>query len=71
MSTLKASFGKRLKKVRNQKNITQEHLAENIGLSVESISNIERGIHAPSFKTLEKLAQSLKIPVKDLFDFED
>ena len=38
-------------------------------LSVESISNIERGIFGPKFDNLEKLAQVLDIEVKTLFDF--
>lgn len=69
MNTLRALFGQRLRQLRRQKNITQERLAEAIGASVDLISNIERGINAPSFETLEKLAETLDIPVKELFEF--
>ena len=69
MSTLRALFGQRLRQLRREKNITQERLAETIGVSVDLISNIERGVNAPSFETLEKLAETLDVPVKELFDF--
>jgi transcriptional regulator with XRE-family HTH domain len=69
VSTLRVSFGRRLRQIRREKNLTQEYLAEATGVSVDLISNIERGINAPSFETLEKLAEALDIPVKDLFEF--
>jgi len=49
--------------------MTQEVLANEIGLTVESISNIERGIHGPKFDNLEKLADILGVPVRELFEF--
>lgn len=70
MSTLKAKFGHRLKQLRRQQDLTQEQLAEATHLSVEFISNMERGVNAPSFETLEKLATILKVPVKTLFEFD-
>ena len=69
MGQLKEDFGKRLQTLRNESGITQEQLADDVGLTVESISNIERGIFGPKFENLEKIARSLNIPVKDLFDF--
>lgn len=69
VSTLRELFGKRLRQIRRNRNITQEKLAEAIGTSVEFISLMERGHNAPSFDTLEALAHALEISVKDLFDF--
>lgn len=71
MSTLRSLFGRRLRQLRLQRNLTQERLAEGAGVSVDLISNIERGINAPSFETLERLAESLRVSVKDLFVFTD
>ncbi|MES2675494.1 MAG: helix-turn-helix transcriptional regulator [Pseudomonadota bacterium] len=70
MGTLKKQFGKRMKTLRTSAKMTQEQLANDVGVTIESISNIERGIHGPSFDTLEKIAEVLKIPVQDLFVFE-
>jgi transcriptional regulator with XRE-family HTH domain len=71
MDSLKTRFGKRLQKLRSTSGITQEQLANIIGVTVESISNIERGVYGPKFDNLEKIADALHMPVKELFEFED
>ena len=70
MADLKTNFGAHLQALRNSRGITQEQLAAEVGITVESISNIERGIHGPRFDNLEKIARALGAPVKDLFNFE-
>lgn len=70
MDSLKSRFGRRLKQLRLYRGLTQEELAEATRLSAESISNLERGKHAPKFETLEVLAQALGVSVKALFEFE-
>jgi len=69
MASLKAKFGKKLKQLRKERDITQEELADKIDLTIESISNIERGIFGPKFDNLEKIAKVLKVEVKELFEF--
>ena len=44
-------------------------MAEATGLTIESISNIERGIFGPKFDNLEKIAKVIGVEVKELFDF--
>ena len=67
MSTLRTRFGKRLRKIRREKDITQEQLAEAIGVTGEFISNLERGKSAPSFETVEKLSEALGVDVEEFF----
>lgn len=67
---LKKQFGRRLQQLRVAKGVTQEELAARVELTVESISNMERGIHGPSFDNLEKITLALNIPAKSLFEFE-
>lgn len=69
-SSLRKQFGIHLKHMRLQRARTQEQIAEAAGVSVDLISNIERGINAPSFETLEKLACALDTSVEDLFAFK-
>ena len=69
MSQLKVQFGKRLQQLRMQAGMTQEQLAAEIDLTIESVSNIERGIHGPKFENLEKIADALNISVKEMFEF--
>jgi transcriptional regulator with XRE-family HTH domain len=49
--------------------MTQERFAELLNISVDFLSLMERGISAPSFETLERIAKKLKIPVAHLFTF--
>ena len=68
MSELRIQFGKRLRKLRRERDLTQDQLAEAAGISVDMLSNIERGVNAPSFETLAKLARVLGVRVRELFD---
>lgn len=54
-----------LKKIREEKNLTQEELAEKSGLSVRTIQRIEAGTE-PKGYTLKTLASTLDISEKDL-----
>ena len=64
--SLRRQFGIRLKSIRLERKLTQEQFAELVGISVDFLSLIERGINAPSF---EVMARMLRLPVRDLFDF--
>jgi len=61
---LRAQFGKRLKQLRVLKGLTQEELAEAVGVSTDFISLVERGKRAPSFENLERLAEGLEVGYK-------
>jgi len=67
MTTLRNRFGKRLRRIRRNKDLTQEQLAELVGVSVDFVSNIERGKSAPSFPTIERLAEVLEVPLEEFF----
>ena len=67
MENIKKLLGQRIKEVRKAKNITQEELAEKIGIGTSNISYIENGKFAPSIETLQKLAQVFGIP--QFYDF--
>ena len=44
---IKTQFGKRLREIRISKNLTQEKIAENIGIQPENYSRIENGLSFP------------------------
>jgi len=69
MTGLRDKFASRLKALRLEKQLTQEELAKRVGRSASFMSNLERGVNAASFETLERIAEALDVPVKDLFDF--
>ena len=69
MDYLKEKLGSRIQEIRKSKKITQEKLAEMIGLDIPNISNIERGKRFVSSTTLEKIIDALDVDAKELFDF--
>lgn len=64
---LMKAFGKRVAAVRKSKGITQQQLAENIGMSVVAIAYIETGKRWARLGTLNKMAKSLKVDVVEFF----
>ncbi len=64
---LMKAFGKRIAEVRKSRGVTQQELAENIGMSVVAIAYIETGKRWARLGTLNKIATSLKVNVADLF----
>lgn len=69
ISFLKA-FGKNLKKIREQKDITQAQLAIDCEFDVSVISRIERGAVNTSINNIKIIAKALDIPINELFKFE-
>ena len=63
------SLGKKIKELRELKNLTQEKLAERSGLSLDYVGKIEVNINKPGLRALIKIANALDVPIKDLFDF--
>lgn len=63
------NFGEKLKKLRAERHIKQEDLAELLGVSVRSLSNYENGLRFPKHKeTYEKLAQIFQVDYNYLLD---
>jgi DNA-binding XRE family transcriptional regulator len=63
------ALGKKIQKVRKGMKITQEQLAEKVGISTTYIGYIEQGRYAPSLEVLEKIAKHLKIKVNEIIPF--
>ena len=62
-------LGEHIRAIRVSKNITQEQLANEIGVEISQISRIERGIINTSIANLQNISKVLEIPLKDLLDF--
>jgi transcriptional regulator, XRE family len=66
----KKLLGKRLKELIKQKNISQEKLAELIGVEPTTLSNIVTGRNYPLMSTLEKILEVLDSDFSEAFNFE-
>ncbi len=62
-------LGAKIQRLRKERGIKQEDLAEAVGMSVVTISNIETGETDTSVYTLFKIAQALRVHIKELFTF--
>ncbi len=69
MAKLQKHVGARIYELRTKANLTQAQLAEKADVSNDTISRIERGIRSPSFEVLERLAKTLDVEIRELFNF--
>ncbi len=61
----------RIKEFRAKHNLTQEKLAEIVGVRRETIIFLEQGKYNPSLKLAYSVAKTLKTTVEELFFFND
>lgn len=58
---LNVKIGARIKEAREQAHLTQEKLAEKVGVSVQYVSDLERGKVGASVGTIIRLSQTLQV----------
>lgn len=58
-------LGKRLKRLRESKRWTQEHLASLLGVEQSYVSGIERGLYSPSFPRIARLAEIFDMTISE------
>lgn len=63
--------GKFISQKRKEKNLTQEQLAEKLGVSNKTISKWETGKCMPDYAVVESLCEELEITVAELMDGEE
>lgn len=67
--SIRNAMGGRIRELREKKGLTQQELAETVGVESPSyISKIERGATSPSYELLGRIAHVLNVELKDLFD---
>ncbi len=63
----KKAFGEKIKRLRKNRGLTQEQLAEMIEIDPRNLSRIEVGSSFVKAETLEKLLLSLNVTTEELF----
>ena len=61
----------RIKEYRAKHNLTQEKLAEMVGVRRETIIFLEQGKYNPSLKLAHNVAEALKTSIDEIFIFDD
>lgn len=69
--TIEEQIGAKVRDLRNQNGLTQEELADRTELTKGFISQLERGLTAPSVSTLLDIVECLGTNLSDFFHEED
>lgn len=67
--SLKQKLGQRIQTLRKEQKITQERMAEIVGMDPKNISKIENGNNYPTAENLSAIASALGVEVYELFVF--
>ena len=65
-----ADFECRLKKYRQLMELTQEQLAEQVGVRRETIMRLEEAQYNPSLKLAVDISRAVKAPIEEIFIFK-
>ena len=71
MSNINSPVGKKIKTIRESKNLSIEEISESSGLSQEQIISIEEGQNLPSLGPLIKIARALGVRLGTFMDDND
>ncbi|MBR4766521.1 MAG: helix-turn-helix transcriptional regulator, partial [Clostridia bacterium] len=66
---MQLNIGNKIKTLRKQRGITQEQLADAIGISFQAVSKWENGIALPDIMLAPALASYFGVSMDDLFDY--
>ena len=66
-----ASLGERLKELRTGRHLTQQQLADKIGVAKNTVSVYENGIRRPSYEVLEAISDYFNVDVSYILGIED
>ena len=61
----------RLKEYRARINVNQSEMGRMVGVSRQTISQIERGDYSPSVTLALKIAKVCNVKVEDIFEYEE
>lgn len=61
----------RLKEYRVKINVNQQEMGHLVGVSRQTISQIERGDYSPSVTLALKIAKQFGVSVEDIFEYEE
>ena len=64
-----AEFTCNLKFYRQQKGLTQEHLAARVGVRRETIMRLEKAQYNPSLKLAVDISRAVEAPIEAIFRF--
>lgn len=65
------TFGEKLKQLRTSRGISQQKLADSLGMAQSSIGSYEVGSREPSFEVIQKFARYFHVPFSALMQSDE
>lgn len=65
------SVNEKIRLIREAKNLTQEQVAEKLGISQSAYGDIERGENDPKLSKLQKIAELFEMQLSELVDLSE
>ncbi len=62
-------FGKRLRSAREKRNLSQEQVADQVGISVSYYAGMERGEENPTLAVVRTICKVLRVKSSDILPF--
>jgi transcriptional regulator with XRE-family HTH domain len=62
--------GERIRKLRQERGVSQEQLALKAGITPSYLGQVERGQKSPTIDSIDKVARALQVSLEELFTFE-
>ena len=69
MASITEKFGSRVRKLRQQKKMSQLELSQKAQLDLTTINEIENGNREPMLRTIWRIANALNVDLRELFNF--
>ena len=63
------TFGEKLQKLRRSSGLSQEQLAEKVGVRRETIMRLEKAQYNPSLKLAVDISRAVGVPIEEIFVF--
>lgn len=67
LSKVHKDFGERIKQLRRTRDMSQEDLADAVGIDRSYMGFVERGERNPTLSKIAQIAKALKTSIADLF----
>ena len=71
VATWSIAMETRIRELREKNGLTQEILAEKVGVTRQTILFLEKGKYNPSLRLAYKIARVFGVKIEDVFSFED
>lgn len=64
------TFGEKMKRLRNEKGLSQQELGKKLGIKQQTVAQYEKVPYTPKYDTVRRIAEALNCPINALVESE-